>query len=71
MISRGNLLIPVQCMYSIGIYMCCSDHIVLSPPRIGRKSSRLVRAAALKLSQELLDMVIRPPVALVTRTQEG
>ena len=39
--------------------------------RIGRKSPRLVRAAALKLAQELQDMIARPPVAVVTRTQEG
>ncbi len=46
-------------------------YIVSSSCRIGRKSPRLVRAAALKLAQELLDMVARPPVAMVTRTQEG
>lgn len=40
--------------------------------RIGRKSPRLVRAAALKLAQELLEMVARPiDVAMVTRCQEG
>ena len=40
--------------------------------RIGRKSQRLVRAAALKLAQELLEIVKRPwTVAMVTRCQEG
>ncbi len=40
--------------------------------RIGRKSQRLVRAAALKLAQELLEIVKRPwTVAVVTRCQEG
>uniref|UniRef100_A0A6M2DKF3 Putative serine/threonine phosphatase 2c n=1 Tax=Xenopsylla cheopis TaxID=163159 RepID=A0A6M2DKF3_XENCH len=37
----------------------------------GKKSTRLVRAAALKLSQELFNMIDRPPYALVTRVQEG
>nr|XP_049694394.1 protein flightless-1 [Helicoverpa armigera] len=37
----------------------------------GKKSSRLVRAAAVKLAQELFNMVTRPPHALVTRLQEG
>ncbi|CAF4932515.1 unnamed protein product [Pieris macdunnoughi] len=37
----------------------------------GKKSSRLVRAAAVKLAQELFNMVKRPPHALVTRLQEG
>ncbi|KAI5633666.1 gelsolin repeat domain-containing protein [Phthorimaea operculella] len=37
----------------------------------GKKSSRLVRAAAVKLAQELFNMVARPPHSLVTRLQEG
>ncbi|XP_073956996.1 FLII actin remodeling protein [Choristoneura fumiferana] len=37
----------------------------------GKKSSRLVRAAAVKLAQELFNMVSRPDYALVTRLQEG
>ncbi|XP_045498777.1 protein flightless-1 [Colias croceus] len=37
----------------------------------GKKSSRLVRAAAVKLAQELFNMVPRPQHALVTRLQEG
>ena len=48
------------------------DMIVLLFSRVGRKSPRLVRAAALKLAQELLEMVTRPlSVAMVTRCQEG
>lgn len=38
---------------------------------IGRKSTRLVRAAALKLSQELLRMIIRPEHAVTTLVKEG
>ncbi|CAH0380666.1 unnamed protein product [Bemisia tabaci] len=37
----------------------------------GKKSTRLVRAAAMKLSQELFYMIHRPDHALVTRVQEG
>ncbi|RZF40467.1 hypothetical protein LSTR_LSTR000346 [Laodelphax striatellus] len=37
----------------------------------GKKSTRLVRAAAVKLSQELFTMLDRPDHALVTRIQEG
>uniref|UniRef100_A0A2P2I1Y5 Protein flightless-1-like n=1 Tax=Hirondellea gigas TaxID=1518452 RepID=A0A2P2I1Y5_9CRUS len=38
---------------------------------IGRKSTRLVRAAALKLSQELLKMIVRPSHAATTLIKEG
>lgn len=38
---------------------------------IGRKSTRLVRAAALKLSQELLKMIQRPSHAATTLVKEG
>lgn len=38
---------------------------------IGRKSTRLVRAAALKLSQELLRMIERPEHAVTTLVKEG
>ncbi|CAL7949501.1 unnamed protein product [Xylocopa violacea] len=37
----------------------------------GKKSTRLVRAAAVKLSQELFNMIERPEYAMVTRLQEG
>ncbi|XP_065367478.1 protein flightless-1 [Calliphora vicina] len=36
----------------------------------GKKSTRLVRAAAIKLSRELFNMIARPSYALVTRLQE-
>ena len=41
------------------------------PPRIGRRSPRLVRAAALRMADELQKMLARPSTALVTRCQEG
>ncbi|CRL07521.1 CLUMA_CG020486, isoform A [Clunio marinus] len=37
----------------------------------GKKSTRLVRAAAIKLSQELFSMIKRPPFSMITRIQEG
>lgn len=37
----------------------------------GKKSTRLVRAAAVKLSQELFNMIDRLDIASVTRVQEG
>lgn len=44
---------------------------MVSFSRFGKKSTRLVRAAAVKLSQELFNMIERPEYALVTRLQEG
>ena len=39
--------------------------------RIGKKSTRLVRAAALKLAQELLSMLDRPLHSMMMRVTEG
>lgn len=52
---------------SVYILDCWSDVFIW----IGRKSPRLVRAAALKLSQELCGMLHRPKHAMVTRNLEG
>jgi hypothetical protein len=38
--------------------------------RLGRKSPRLVRAAALKLAQEMRTMISRPEEAIVSRNLE-
>lgn len=38
---------------------------------IGKKSTRLVNAAAVKLSEELFNMIDRPDYAVVTRVREG
>lgn len=54
-----------------GNYVCLSHYLLFFVTRFGKKSSRLVRAAAVKLAQELFNMVARPPHALVTRLQEG
>ncbi|CAG2160446.1 unnamed protein product [Oppiella nova] len=52
---------------NVYIMDCCSDVFVW----IGRKSARLVRAAALKLAQELFSMVNRSEFAVVVRCLEG
>ena len=52
---------------SVYILDCHSDVFIW----IGRKSTRLVRAAALKLSQEICAMLKRPQYAMVTRCLEG
>ena len=38
---------------------------------VGKKSTRLVRAAALKLSSELFSMLLRPEYAMINRVSEG
>ncbi|XP_044159287.1 protein flightless-1 homolog [Bufo gargarizans] len=52
---------------SVYILDCHTDIFIW----IGRKSSRLVRAAALKLGQELCGMLHRPKHAMVIRNLEG
>jgi len=39
--------------------------------RVGKRSERLVRAAALRLAQELCDLLERPAVATVTKVLQG
>ncbi|KAJ3600913.1 hypothetical protein NHX12_031886 [Muraenolepis orangiensis] len=53
----------------LGVYIldCWSDVFIW----IGRKSPRLVRAAALKLGQEICSMLHRPKHVCVTRNLEG
>lgn len=52
---------------SVYLLDCRSDLFVW----FGKKSTRLVRAAAIKLSQELFAMIKRPEYAMITRIQEG
>lgn len=54
-----------MCMLQL-LYVCVCVCIGLA-----KKSTRLVRAAAVKLSQELFNMIERPEYAMVTRLQEG
>uniref|UniRef100_A0A3B4YB95 Protein flightless-1 homolog n=1 Tax=Seriola lalandi dorsalis TaxID=1841481 RepID=A0A3B4YB95_SERLL len=57
-------LLDTKCVY---ILDCWSDVFIW----IGRKSPRLVRAAALKLGQEICSMLHRPKHACVTRNLEA
>lgn len=57
-------LLDTRCVY---ILDCWSDVFIW----LGRKSPRLVRAAALKLGQELCGMLHRPRHTVVSRSLEG
>ncbi|MBW00433.1 Protein flightless-1, partial [Eschrichtius robustus] len=57
-------LLDTRCVYLLD---CWSDVFIW----LGRKSPRLVRAAALKLGQELCGMLHRPRHATVSRSLEG
>merc|ERR1719431_621939 len=52
---------------SVFILDCYTDLFVW----VGKKSTRLVRAAALKLSTELFAMLIRPEFSMIHRVSEG
>ncbi|XP_064595508.1 protein flightless-1 homolog isoform X2 [Liolophura sinensis] len=66
-VPKGKLTQSLLDTKSVYILDCFSDIFVW----IGKKSMRLVRAAALKLSQELLGMIDRPSFTSVTRCLEG
>jgi hypothetical protein len=67
--ETGRLVLTKELLETKGVYIldCYSDIFVW----IGRKSTRLVRTAALKLSSSLEAMINRPPYTLVTSTLEG
>lgn len=70
LIITGVLLLQLQSLLDTkGVYIldCWSEVFIW----IGRKSPRLVRAAALKLGQELCGMLHRPKHAVVIRNLEG
>jgi hypothetical protein len=58
-------------LFSGLLFWYIMPHDIIFNHRFGKKSTRLVRAAAVKLSQELFTMIDRPEYALVTRVQEG
>ncbi|GAB6020266.1 hypothetical protein CHUAL_002984 [Chamberlinius hualienensis] len=66
-VKHGRLRQKLLKSSNVYILDCNSDVFVW----IGRKSARLVRAAALKLAQELCIMLERPEHAIVTRVLEG
>lgn len=65
----GRLVLTRSILDSKSVYIldCFTDIFVW----IGRKSTRLVRTAALKLSQSLEAMITRPNITIVTSTLEG
>lgn len=67
--TGGRLILTKELLETRGVYIldCYSDIFVW----IGRKSTRLVRTAALKLSSSLEAMINRPEYTLVTSTLEG
>ncbi|PSN45747.1 Protein flightless-1 [Blattella germanica] len=66
-VPHGKLVNTLLNNRNVYILDCYLDVFVW----FGKKSTRLVRAAAVKLSQELFTMIDRPEYALVTRVQEG
>ncbi|KAL1442183.1 hypothetical protein MTO96_030894 [Rhipicephalus appendiculatus] len=66
-VPEGKLVQSLLDTKNVYILDCNSDLFVW----LGKRSTRLVRAAALKLCQELLCMIHRPSHAIVNRCQEG
>ena len=66
-IPQGKLTQNLLLTRGVYILDCYSDVFVW----IGKKSTRLVRAAALKLSAEICAMLHRPSYAVVNRCLEG
>ncbi|XP_049849364.1 protein flightless-1 [Schistocerca gregaria] len=66
-VPHGKLVNSLLNNRNVYILDCYPDVYVW----FGKKSTRLVRAAAVKLSQELFSMISRPEYALVSRVQEG
>ncbi|XP_046745055.1 protein flightless-1 [Diprion similis] len=66
-VPHGKLINTLLNNRNVYILDCYLDVFVW----FGKKSTRLVRAAAVKLSQELFNMIERPKYAMVTRLQEG
>ncbi|RWS11681.1 protein flightless-1-like protein [Dinothrombium tinctorium] len=65
--SEGKLKPSLLDPKNVYILDCSTDLFVW----LGRKSARLVKAAALKLAQELYNMIKRPDYALVIRCLQG
>lgn len=66
-VPHGKFANTLLCNRNVYILDCYPDVYVW----FGKKSTRLVRAAAVKLSHELFSMITRPKYALVSRVQEG
>lgn len=66
-VPHGKLVSTLLQSKNVYILDCYLDVFVW----IGKKSTRLVNAAAVKLSEELFNMIERPDYAMVTRVREG
>ncbi|CAG9834779.1 unnamed protein product [Diabrotica balteata] len=66
-LQQGKLVNTALISKNVYILDCYLDVFVW----IGKKSTRLVNAAAVKLSEELFNMIDRPEYARVTRVREG
>ncbi|XP_057668841.1 protein flightless-1 [Diorhabda carinulata] len=66
-LPQGKIVNTVLLSKNVYILDCYLDVFVW----IGKKSTRLVNAAAVKLSEELFNMIDRPDYARVTRVREG
>lgn len=66
-VPHGRLINTLLESKNVYILDCYLDVFVW----IGKKSTRLVNAAAVKLSEELFNMIDRPDHALITRVREG
>ncbi|CAH1118897.1 unnamed protein product [Phaedon cochleariae] len=66
-VPLGKLVNTLLISKNVYILDCYLDVFVW----IGKKSTRLVNAAAVKLSEELFNMIDRPEYARVTRVREG
>lgn len=66
-VPHGKLVNTLLQSKNVYILDCYLDVFVW----IGKKSTRLVNAAAVKLTEELFNMIDRPDYAMVTRVREG
>lgn len=67
MTTRGKL--DHKLLETTGVYVIdCLGEVFIW---IGKQSTRLVRAAALKLAHELTALIVRPSFAVVTKISEG
>lgn len=66
---NGRSKLAYTLLESNGVYLidCIAEVFIW----IGKQSTRLVRAAALKLAHELCSVIHRPSLAVVTRVSQG
>ena len=67
MVTRGKIDHKLLESNSVFLIDCLGEVYIW----MGKQSTRLVRAAAFKLSQELTALIQRPSFAIVTKISEG